>query len=349
MFSFDYIFDLNSNTIRLLFRFVLSHLYHFAVSSSTAPVDPTSDASLALQEERVQCELSELILQVQSKNQSLLVETLHRFQTARHSDATRIRELESENAALRAHVDRLLQEAHSPPAAAAASVPAAVPSGVDARVAGLKAQLAHHERLLLDRQADLKNRDQAAAQLTARVAQLELELRECAEARSVAELAVARERAGVAAIQAAAEHAVQLANAAAERARADALATKEREVRDLEDATRRRIDAIQLQSDARWREAEAECERLRESLRQAERQALQEQQAMLALDAGVASGAYDNNTGTPSSASPENHSPDWRAKGGDRANNFAVPSDASVEDRWNRVYDTLRKLSKELQ
>jgi hypothetical protein len=38
----------------------------------------SDDASVALQEERVQQELGELILQVQSKNQSLLVETLHR-------------------------------------------------------------------------------------------------------------------------------------------------------------------------------------------------------------------------------------------------------------------------------
>lgn len=120
-------------------------------------------------------------------------------------------------------------------------------------------------------------------------------------------------------------------------------------MRDLDESTRRRIDAIQTQSEARWREAEAECERLRESLRRAEREALREQQALMTLH----NTAYDNAALSPSSGTPERdqNSPDWlvaRQKSNDLRGQYPVASKSGVEERWARVYETLHKLNSEM-
>jgi predicted phage gp36 major capsid-like protein len=115
----------------------------------------------------------------------------------------------------------------------------------------------------------------------------------------------------------------------------------------LDESTRRRIEAIQTQSEARWREAEAECERLRESLRRAEREALREQQALLTMH----STAYDSAAMSPSSGTPERESPDWlvaRQKSNDLRGQYPVASKSGVEERWARVYETLHKLNSEL-
>lgn len=142
---------------------------------------------------------------------------------------------------------------------------------------------------------------------------------------------------------------LQNAAAAAERSRAEAQAAKERELRDLDESARRRIETIQSQSEARWREAEAESERLRESLRRAEREALREQQALLNLHTT----GYDNAAMSPSSGSPERdqNSPDWlvaRQKSNDLRGQHPVASKSGVEERWARVYETLHKLNSEL-
>jgi len=315
---------------------------------------------LARSEDEMQQELAELILQVQSKNQSLFTETLHRVQTTRSFDAERVRELESENATLRAQLDKLSARHTSTTTAtnvastttATASDDASDLHALQLRLQGVKEQLAANERVFLQRQSELNARDEAAAVLGARIAQLELELRETCAARNIAEDALARERAGAAALSAAAEQRIQLANAAAERAKREAQVAKEREVRDLEESTRRRVETIQAQSEARWREAEAECERLRENLRRAERQALSEQQAMLALD----SAPYDNTMMSSGSHDRDNNadSPDWavqRAKSVEeqRAGVFPLANDAAVEERWQRVYNTIGKLNSELQ
>lgn len=101
----------------------------------------TSTDALAQQEEHVQQELAELILQVQSKNHSLFTETLHRsahptktsaffflflfsffffcsfcsFEQSRQLDKVRLQELDTENATLRAQVDKLMQRVHQLP------------------------------------------------------------------------------------------------------------------------------------------------------------------------------------------------------------------------------------------
>jgi hypothetical protein len=101
-------------------------------ASSTSSTD-----ALAQQEEHVQQELAELILQVQSKNHSLFTETLHRFgetkkktetqiifslffsfcsfEQSRQLDKVRLQELDTENATLRAQVDKLMQRVHQLP------------------------------------------------------------------------------------------------------------------------------------------------------------------------------------------------------------------------------------------